>query len=387
MSALESAVRAALPSLPALKDVDEPVLDYLSGLVGSENTIKNPAHLSHVLAELLVSYDVCTDEKAAATICQQLFDKLVQAGVCKTPVAKKTTAAAAGGPGKAAASASAIAATSAVATPASSNAPSARGVIAPQGYRWIVATEKLRARIQVGVEVLGRSPRDGKWHPARVDGTSAADGGFVLLFPDCDRATHSVDLRSIKVLEKIPYLDAEVERELREGGWKAGEADRLSEWDGAAAAADSENPFASQQGAFVIRKLKEAVVIGEFGITQAEREDAELDARLRQERQERTRILTKREVKERKREALALKREIARAKAQEAKKFEALKRYLAAPKSGMPTDVEVKGVSLGTPDGGQELLSDAELRFVTGRRYGLIGRNGVGKCWERRTPV
>jgi ATPase subunit of ABC transporter with duplicated ATPase domains len=36
-------------------------------------------------------------------------------------------------------------------------------------------------------------------------------------------------------------------------------------------------------------------------------------------------------------------------------------------------------VGLSTPDGSQELLNNASLKFVTGRRYGLIGRNGVGK--------
>jgi ATPase subunit of ABC transporter with duplicated ATPase domains len=40
-------------------------------------------------------------------------------------------------------------------------------------------------------------------------------------------------------------------------------------------------------------------------------------------------------------------------------------------------DIHVTGVTVNF--GGQQLLVDAELRFVYGRRYGLIGRNGVGK--------
>ncbi len=34
---------------------------------------------------------------------------------------------------------------------------------------------------------------------------------------------------------------------------------------------------------------------------------------------------------------------------------------------------------MATPDGTQELLSSASIRLVYGRRYGLIGRNGIGK--------
>jgi len=40
-------------------------------------------------------------------------------------------------------------------------------------------------------------------------------------------------------------------------------------------------------------------------------------------------------------------------------------------------DVIVERFSLGI--GGQELLLDADLRIVLGRKYGLIGRNGIGK--------
>jgi ATP-binding cassette subfamily F protein 3 len=41
--------------------------------------------------------------------------------------------------------------------------------------------------------------------------------------------------------------------------------------------------------------------------------------------------------------------------------------------------VNLTGVSLAPIDGGDLLLQDSALRFVDGRRYGLIGRNGVGK--------
>lgn len=356
--------------------MDEPVLEYLSGLVGSEGSIKNSAHLVHVLAELLVSYDVCADEGAAAKICDELFDKLVKAGVCKAPVAK-AAAPAAGAAAAAAATTASAAASSTSALPAM---PQSKGVIAPPGYRWIVATEKLRARIQPGVEILGRYAKDQKWYPARVESVNSAEGNFSISFPQYNFSRGLVDLSGVKMLEKIPYLDAEVEKEVREGGWNSSmstEADHLSEWDagsGGANGGSAANPFG--QGSFTIRKLKEAIVIGEFGITAADRADQALDAKLTAERKERARTLTKREIKERKLAELEVKREILRQKALEQKKFEALKRYLAAEKTGRPTDVDLDGVALSTPEGTQELLSGAKLKFVTGRRYGLIGRNG-----------
>jgi len=370
--------------------VDEPVLEYLSGLVGSEGTVKNSAHLQHVLAELLVSYDVCDTEAAAGKICDELFAKLVDAGVCKAPAAPAAKPAAADGKkagavgaAAAAASSAAAAASSTSALPASASQTSA-SLIAPQGYRWIVATEKLRARLQTGVEILGRSSKDRRWHPARVEGVHA-DGSFTLLFPDLDHSKSTVELGSIKVLEKIPYLDAEVEKEVRSGGWNEsmqGEKDNLDQWGDVAAAgveggSNNRNPFGSA-GSFVIRKLKEAIVIGDFGITAEQRADEALDARLAAEKKERARVMSKRELKERKLAELEVKREALRMKALEQKKFEALKRYLAADKSGNK-DIDLKGVSLSTPDGSQELLNNASLKFVTGRRYGLIGRNGVGK--------
>ena len=372
------------------------MIEYLSGLVGSESVIKNSAHLSHVLAELLVSYDVCDTEAAAGKICDELFDKLVKAGVCKAAVAKPAAAppaaaAAAAAATPAVAVAAAAASSSSSSSSSASSAPVSKGVIAPAGYRWIVATEKLRARITPGVEILGRYPKDSRWYPARIEVAhslgGAGEGAFVISFPDFDRAKATVTLAGVKMLEKIPYLDAEIEKEVREGGWNTSmtnEADRLNEW-GASSEAESSssssggsgfNPFGS--GSFVIKKLKEAIVIGEFGITAADKADALLDARLQHEKKERARVLTKREIKERKLAELEVKREVLRAAALEAKKFEALKRYLAAEKTGKQTDVDIDGVALSTPEGTQELLTNASLKFVTGRRYGLIGRNGVG---------
>lgn len=373
MSSLESAVKAALPTLKSMKDVDDPVIDYLASLIAEEKVIKSVGHLEHLLNEMLVSYDVISEESEGSKICAELFEKLVIAGAVKPPAAPKTTAT------TTAATAATPAAATATTASASAPAPQFKGMIAPQGYRWILATEKLRARLQVGVDILGRYKKDSRWYPAKIEAAaSSTDGLFTVKFPDFHNERQTVDLAQMKVIEKIPFLDAELEKEKTEGGWHEGQggADRLSEWDGATASAAQSFEHG---GGFSVKKLSQAIVIGEFGITAADREDAALHASLILEKANRERKWSKKELREKKKAELEAKREIARAKALELKKFEALKRYLAADKHGKPTDIELTGVGLSTPDGGQELLSNATLKFVTGRRYGLIGRNGVGQ--------
>lgn len=369
---LESAVKTTLPTIKALKDVDEPVIDYLTSMIAEEKQIKSAAHLEHLLNELLVSYDVISEESEGSKICEELFQKLVVAGVCKAAVAK--------------AAAGAAATTSAPAAPVALSAtPQFKGMIAPAGYRWIVATEKLRARLQVGVDILARWKKDNRWYPAKIEATSA-DGLFTVKFPDHHNEREVVDLSKMKAMEKMAYLDPEVQKELAEGGYKEGMGgkDRLSEWDGASEA--TSNSF-EHGGGFQIKKLDKAVVIGEFGITAAQKADDALHASLIYEKvqRERSTKMTKAELREKKKAELDKKKEAAREKAHEMKKFEALKRYLAADKHGKVTDVEIQGVGLSTPDGGQELLSNATLKFVTGRRYGLIGRNGVGVSRTNQT--
>jgi ATP-binding cassette subfamily F protein 3 len=42
-------------------------------------------------------------------------------------------------------------------------------------------------------------------------------------------------------------------------------------------------------------------------------------------------------------------------------------------------DILCEGVNISTPDGKRELIKNARVQFVYGRRYGLIGPNGMGK--------
>lgn len=66
----------------------------------------------------------------------------------------------------------------------------------------------------------------------------------------------------------------------------------------------------------------------------------------------------------------------------EARRAEALQIYLASTlnaKTVANKEVNIGNFSMTTPDGGTELLANAGLKLTPGRRYGLIGRNGVGK--------
>lgn len=42
-------------------------------------------------------------------------------------------------------------------------------------------------------------------------------------------------------------------------------------------------------------------------------------------------------------------------------------------------DVLIESIMLYSPDGKTELIREAKLQFVFPRKYGLVGRNGIGK--------
>jgi len=388
-ASLEEQLETAMHALPALKDVDGPVLSYMASMLANDGPITSESHLCEMLEDLIISYDITEEEQEAKQICKQLYDKFVSVGICKAPVKAASAKAA-----PSSSSSSSVASTSSTII---SPITSSTSLQAPQGYRWIVCTERLRARVQKGSrDILAREPSGKRrWHPASVLSLNP-DGSFLVKTNGDDLEAPKemkVELASIKVLDRIPF-DAEYERERREGGWQssmAGEVDRLNEWgaqaEAKAAAAESgltglgatNHPGWGNGAGFKIKKLAQAIVIGEFGITQQERDERKLEESLAAERAARARPLTKKELKERKKAELEVKREAARAKALEAKRFEAFKRYLAAEKRGKAMDVELEEVNLSTPDGSQELLNGATLKLVQGRRYGLIGRNGVGK--------
>jgi len=57
----------------------------------------------------------------------------------------------------------------------------------------------------------------------------------------------------------------------------------------------------------------------------------------------------------------------------------ALQIYLQARRGGGNMDVNLTDVVMKVPGTTTNLLEGAALKLVAGRRYGLIGRNGIGK--------
>src|SRR5437016_2376040 len=55
--------------------------------------------------------------------------------------------------------------------------------------------------------------------------------------------------------------------------------------------------------------------------------------------------------------------------------------WLTEGSSQRDKNVLCESVYIYTPDGKHELIRNAKVQFVAGRRYGLVGRNGIGKCW------
>eukprot|EP00808_Paulinella_micropora_P018653 g68535.t1 len=85
--------------------------------------------------------------------------------------------------------------------------------------------------------------------------------------------------------------------------------------------------------------------------------------------------------REKEQQALAKKRAQAEWRGEQARAMaqkEALETYLKHRHDKGPKDIHVMGFTLNSP-GGECLVDDADLQLVCGRRYGLIGRNGIGK--------
>jgi ABC-type polysaccharide/polyol phosphate transport system ATPase subunit len=57
---------------------------------------------------------------------------------------------------------------------------------------------------------------------------------------------------------------------------------------------------------------------------------------------------------------------------------EALPKYLTEGIVILDKDVLCESIFLYTPDGKVELVKNAKLQLINGRKYGLIGKNGIG---------
>lgn len=92
-------------------------------------------------------------------------------------------------------------------------------------------------------------------------------------------------------------------------------------------------------------------------------------------------IQARKEAVERDLEAQYLRREKERAKRAIEQRQRAMETYLKATATGASrsNEVRIEDFSLPSLGGGAELIASAALTFTPGRRYGLIGRNGMGK--------
>jgi ATP-binding cassette subfamily F protein 3 len=84
-------------------------------------------------------------------------------------------------------------------------------------------------------------------------------------------------------------------------------------------------------------------------------------------------------VAKRKEEARDARVEALRKEQKMLKKQAVIQKYLATMHLSHAKNIEIPYFNLQPPDGGQELVIDGSLRLYPGRRYGLIGRNGIGK--------
>lgn len=357
MSNLASVLPSLLPTLGGMGEVDEPVLEYLCSMLVEEGTLKSEAHIHHVLSDMLISYDIAHDETQAKNICHELYQALVTKGLI---VEKKATPAA-----NNTATATTTTSSSSHSTQTNTSANSTY-TSPPAGFMWKVCTEKLRGRLQAGCDCIAKSKRDGKFYDCKIESVNESNGTYVVLFAGKDRERQTVDLRDIKVLEKAPWRDEELIKEMAHIKVDAIKDDFLDQF---------------ETDSFVVKKLAKPVVIGDFGVLPKEKEAAVVNSALDavQANGDKKTKETRAEKKERLRQLMEEKREKERQKRDNDLKFEALKRYLQADKLGKSTDVDISGITIATPDGSQELLANAHIKFVTGRRYALVGRNGVGK--------
>lgn len=131
-----------------------------------------------------------------------------------------------------------------------------------------------------------------------------------------------------------------------------------------------------------VKLLTQPVVIG------AVAEELEKEARRKEERErqlaeaaakEPSKFELKRIEREKKEFEKAVAAEERRVREANKRRQEAFLTYLENVRKNKNRDVNIDEFMMATPDGSTELIANAHLTMVPGRRYGLIGRNGIGK--------
>eukprot|EP00455_Lapot_gusevi_P015615 TRINITY_DN1790_c0_g2_i3.p1 TRINITY_DN1790_c0_g2~~TRINITY_DN1790_c0_g2_i3.p1 ORF type:complete len:785 (-),score=212.31 TRINITY_DN1790_c0_g2_i3:93-2447(-) len=287
------AIKAQLQ--PLLPSLDDPVLDYISGML-SENPVKTPEEAYELLGDHLLAYDAASDEEDARRICQLIVQS------CTSEI-----------------------------------------VIEPsEDQKLLEENQKNIERLQPGANIRALFHGDGMWYDAQIV-TVLENQRYVVHFVDYGDE-HEVGLAEIKFLTKTVKI-----------------ADMIGMASGATQAFTD----------FVLK-----------GVKASWRPDLGVDIKNSEVFYQKTDKQLKKLERERKRqEARDQAAELARQEARAKKKEEVLQIYLRsiANTRSHNKNVEIASFSLSPPDGGTELILNAPLRLYTGRRYGLIGRNGIGK--------
>jgi ATPase subunit of ABC transporter with duplicated ATPase domains len=190
-------------------------------------------------------------------------------------------------------------------------------------------------------------------------------GKFVVLFPDYGN-TEVVELSHIKLFDKVSY------------GSVFDENNDIDD-------DTNDNNLDRGDGDVDLNALKSTKLLRAPVRIMTDDDDVEKKKKIEQSKKQQQKTLflskkqLKKEAKERARQAvLARQREEKRKRAIQIRE-DAITKFLTSVGEGKTNEVDISHIQLATPDGSAELLSDAHLKFLPGRRYGLVGRNGVGK--------
>jgi ABC-type dipeptide/oligopeptide/nickel transport system ATPase subunit len=394
MSAQLAATEASLISLltPLFPLLDAQLVAYLASLACENDPPpakwKSGADALAVFQDLLESYEAVSNPKEAKEKCDELFKRMQDKGLIKgapAPAAVKPPVAAAASPApKPVAPISA-----AKSTPATSAAASAASVSASASASAASASPAAAAAPYVppvpGSTCQARFSGDGLFYRAVVVSSKTIPVVRILVrfveYGDLEEVAPSA-LKDVQPppagKEKVAKAKSPVD-----GSDDDTDSDTDSE-------EDEDVASKSSDAAKAARLLHNPVRIGELGPSRAAARAAESAALAAQADGGPGRELTHREIKQAKKRALKaerLAREQARAQTwnpdvhKTAVATSALPLYLQsqhlAKKAGTK-DIALEDLTLLAPHNA-ELLVQTELRLVYGRRYGLVGRNGIGK--------
>lgn len=240
---------------------------------------------------------------------------------------------------------------------------------------YIHATERHRVRIKVGTSVQSRYSEDNQYYKATVVSVHNDTGTYDVLYNDYGNI-ETVELTRLKIFDKISYGsvfadelsdDDTLYDDIIDRGTADVDLDQLS----------NNNTTMKLKNT---KLLSAPVRIGNIDDERAALK--QLQSKQLKDNQNKNFISKKqlkKEAKERAKQAVIARLvEQKKLRAQQIK-IDAINKYLSSDGDGKSNDIDIQNIQLSTPDGSAELLSNAHLKFLPGRRYGLIGRNGVGK--------